>query len=270
MTPPTVKDVLAFHKIDRAVYEKFVAHGLEPGRARNVVALFMWLEERIDVINQIVQIINPTMIVTLIAEADAVLHCLQQDDGQSNYIEIPMITSLAKNRLDIRYFNYNKDETVRGLAHILDRIGRLLFDDHMYELLRAYESEEAAVRAGLSAVRPVVPPALAMLYAPGMGVPIASTEDARSMVITFSKGFPIGREEIWEHLTMRWGDCIEKVMMERVPPGGTILPMYGRVVFKTDTYINLLLDGERVSMYNINGRHLWARNYVPTPTVSVN
>ncbi|KAJ4749320.1 hypothetical protein LUZ62_083725 [Rhynchospora pubera] len=230
MTPPTVKDVLAFHKIDRAVYEKFVAHGLEPGRARNAVALFMWLEERIDVINQIVQIINPTMIVTLIAETDAVLHCLQQDDGQSNYIEIPMITSLAKNRLDIRYFNYNKDETVRGLAHILDRIGSLLFDDHMYELLRAYESEEAAVRAGLSAVRPVVPPALAM----------------------------------------RWGDCIEKVMMERVPPGGTILPMYGRVVFKTDTYINLLLDGERVSMYNINGRHLWARKYVPTPTVSVN
>ncbi|KAJ1688456.1 hypothetical protein LUZ63_019846 [Rhynchospora breviuscula] len=228
MTPPTVKDVLAFHKIDRAVYEKFVAHGLEPGRARNAVALFMWLEERIDMINQIVQIINPTMIVSLIAEADA-------------------------------------DETVRGLAHILDRIGRLLFDDHMYELLRAYESEEAAVRAGLSAVtvRPVVPPALAMLYAPGMGVPIASTEDARSMVITFSKGFPIGREEIWEHFATRWGDCIEKVMMERVPPGGTP-PMYGRIVFKTDTYIDLLLDMDRVVMHNINGTHLWARKYVPS------
>lgn len=197
---PTVKDVLAFHKIDRAVYEKFVTHGTEPGTARNVVALFMWLEQLgIDMIGQIAQITNPTIIFTLIAEADAVLHCLRQDDGLNNYTEIPLITSLSKNSLDIRFFNFHRDVIVRGLAYILDGVGRVVFDDHMYELLRTYETAEAVVRAGLSAVMPAVPLGLAVLYDPAAAVP--SIVDARSMFITFSKGFPIRRDEILEHFT---------------------------------------------------------------------
>lgn len=203
MAPPTVKDVLAFHKIDRAVYEKFVTHGTEPGTARNAVALFMWLEQLgIDMIGRISRITNPTMIFTLIAEVDAVLHCLRrQDDGLINnsYTEIPMISLMAGNSLDIRFFNFNKDVIVRGLAYILDGVGRVVFDNHMYELLHAYEAEEAMARAGLSAVTPPVPPGLAVLYDRAAVVP--SIEDARSMFITFSKGFPIKREEIQEHFT---------------------------------------------------------------------
>ncbi|KAJ4754551.1 hypothetical protein LUZ62_043701 [Rhynchospora pubera] len=200
MAPLSVKDILLFHKIDRIVYEKFVAHGTESGTARNAVALFMWLEQLgIDMIFQIMQIINPTVIFTLIAEADAVLHCLRQDDGQSSYTEIPTINSLAKNSLDINFFNFHKDVIVRGLAQILDGIGRIVFDDHLYELLRAYEFEEAAARANSSAVRPAVPLVLTTLYDPASGVP--SSEDARSMFITFSKGIPIKRDEIWEHFT---------------------------------------------------------------------
>ncbi|XP_078171439.1 uncharacterized protein LOC144565519 [Carex rostrata] len=198
MAPPTIKDILAFHKIDRAVYEKFTAHGMEPTMARNAVALLMWLEQvGIDMISQIVQIINPTRIFTLITEVDAVLCCLRQEDGFSNYTEIPMMTSLARNSLDIRFFNFHKDVIVRGLAYILDGIGRIVFDDHMYESLHAYEANVKAARARLNGAMPSVPLGLAELYNPAAAVP--SIEDARSMFITFSKGFPIRREEIMEH-----------------------------------------------------------------------
>ncbi|KAJ1698377.1 hypothetical protein LUZ63_006889 [Rhynchospora breviuscula] len=265
MAPPTVRDILAFHKIDRAVYEKFIAHGMELAMARNAVALFMWLDQLgIDMISQIVQIINPTRIFKLINEVDSVLHCLRQEDGSSNYTEIPLMTSLARNSLDIRFFNFHKDVIVKGLAYILDGVGRIVFDDHMYELLHAYEADMAAARAGLSAGMPPVPLGLAVIYDPTAAVP--SIEDARSMFITFSKGLPIRREEIMEHFTERWGDCIDRVMMERTPPGGT--PMYGRIVFKSDTYISLVLNGERVVKYNINGRQLWARKYVPRVAVN--
>ncbi|KAJ1692913.1 hypothetical protein LUZ63_009611 [Rhynchospora breviuscula] len=263
----SVKDVITFHKIDRAVYAKFVAHGMEHGRARNAVALFMWLEQRhcIDIICQIVQIINPTMVLILIAEADAVLHCLQQDDGQSCYTEIPTITSLSKNRVSILFFNINKDEIVRGVVSILDGVGRFVFDDYMYELLQAYESEEAAARAGLSTVKPAVPPALAISYAPAVVVP--STENERSMVIAFSTELPIGRDVIWKFCTEKWGaNYIERVMMERAPPGET--SMYGIIVFKSDSYINLVLNGGRVVKYNINGRQLLARKYVPMEAIN--
>lgn len=198
MAPPTIKDILAFHKIDRAVYEKFTAHGMEPTMARNAVALLMWLEQvGIDMISQIVQIINPTRIFTLITEVDAVLCCLRQEDGFSTYTEIPVMTSLARNSLDIRFFNFHKDVIVRGLAYILDGIGRIVFDDHMYESLHAYEANVKAARARLNGVMPSVPLGLAELYNPAAAVP--SIEDARSMFITFSKGFPIRREEIMEH-----------------------------------------------------------------------
>jgi hypothetical protein len=198
MAPPTIKDILAFHKIDRAVYEKLIAHGMDPALARNAVALFMWLEQAgMDMISQVVQIRNPTRIFTLITEVDVVLHCLRQEDGYSNYTEIPMITSLTRNSLDIRFFNFHKDIIVRGLAYILDGIGRIVFDDHMYELLCAYEADMAVARAGLTVVMPSVPHGLSVLYNPTATVP--SIEDARSMFITFSKGFPIRREEIMEH-----------------------------------------------------------------------
>lgn len=199
MAPPMIKDILAFHKIDRAVYERFIAHGMDPALARNAVALLMWLEQvGIDMISQIVHIINPTRIFALITEVDAVLHCLRQEDGFSNFTEIPMMTSLARNSLDIRFFNFHKDVIVRGLAYILDGVGRIVFDDHMYDSLRAYEADVvAATRAGLSTVTPSVPLGLAVRYDPSAIVP--SIEDARSMFITFSKGFPIRREEIMEH-----------------------------------------------------------------------
>lgn len=59
----------------------------------------------------------------------------------------------------------------------------------------------------------------------------------------------------------RWGDCIERVMMERTPPGVT--PMYGRIVFTGESFIGLVLNGERLVKFMVNGRQLWARKYVP-------
>ncbi|KAJ3696961.1 hypothetical protein LUZ61_000666 [Rhynchospora tenuis] len=196
----TVKDVLTFHKTDRMLYDMFVAQGMELGTARKAVALFIWLKQ-VGKITPDTNIINNTTIIsTLIAEAEAILRCLQQNDGQTSYPEIPLITSLAKNCIHPSFFNIHKDMIIRGLVVVIDGIGSYVFNEHMYELLCSYEySEELAAGGWLGAVIPEVPIALAKLYAPAMTWLLP--EQIRSMFITFDKEFPIERDEIVQHFT---------------------------------------------------------------------
>ena len=41
---PTVRDVLAFHRVDRAAYERLLSLGAGRQPARDTVALLMWLD----------------------------------------------------------------------------------------------------------------------------------------------------------------------------------------------------------------------------------
>ncbi|KAJ3684646.1 hypothetical protein LUZ61_013810 [Rhynchospora tenuis] len=196
----TVKDVITFYKADRILYEMFVAQGMELGTARKAVAFFIWLKQ-VGKITPDTNIINNTTIIsTLIAEAETILCCLQQNDGESSYPEIPLITSLAKNSIHPGFFNIHKDLIIRGLADIIDGIGSYVFNDHMYELLCSYEySKELAAGGWLGAVSPEVPIALAKVYAPAMTMLLP--EQIRSMFITFDSEFPIDRDEIVQHFT---------------------------------------------------------------------
>jgi hypothetical protein len=62
----------------------------------------------------------------------------------------------------------------------------------------------------------------------------------------------------------RWGDdCVAKVMMEKTPAGEA--PTYGRVVFRRAATAAAVLGGRPLVKLMVNGRHLWARKYVPRP-----
>ena len=59
----------------------------------------------------------------------------------------------------------------------------------------------------------------------------------------------------------KWGECIEQVSIEQTPE--TVLPMYGRVVFNSESCLGLVLGGEEVIKFAIKGHHLWARQGFP-------
>ncbi|KAJ3681845.1 hypothetical protein LUZ60_014418 [Juncus effusus] len=265
MATPKVRTIMAFHTIDRAIYEKFISHGIHPELAQNAVCLFMWLDQiGFEVVRQILPINNPSAIFALITDAEAILHCLRQEEGIVSHVDIPFVSALSQDIIGIRFFDFHKDVIVRGLAQIIDGVGRIIFDENLYEILHLHNAavRQAELDSAICGRRLMAPPLPLELTRPWdpRAFPV-STEDGRSMFITFSKGFPIRREEITEYFNERWGDCIERVMMERTPPGGT--PMYGRIVFKSESFIRLVLNGERVLKFTINGRQLWARKYVP-------
>jgi hypothetical protein len=56
---------------------------------------------------------------------------------------------------------------------------------------------------------------------------------------------------------------VAKVMMEKTPAGEA--PTYGRVVFRRAATAAAVLGGRPLVKLMVNGRHLWARKYVPRP-----
>ncbi|KAG0454001.1 hypothetical protein HPP92_025305 [Vanilla planifolia] len=245
----TVRDILCFHKLDRSIYDKLLSLGMQPVTARNVTALWMWLELiGIDVIANVRDNRDPTVVASFAAEAELILDYIRQDAPAVNdaaVATIPLTAGLVDEPLTLRFFHAHRDVTVRGITNILDGVGVVIFDDRLNALMAAQEVAARAAEEG-GYRPPAVPVELCAVYRPRL---VHASEDRRSMFVTFSKGYPLRREDIMEYFTQKWGDCVERVMMEKTVVG--MLPMYGRIVFKSESFIGLVLNGEQLEMTDI-------------------
>ncbi|CAD6254885.1 unnamed protein product [Miscanthus lutarioriparius] len=97
--------------------------------------------------------------------------------------------------------------------------------------------------------------------APYERIVITVPEDCRSMFITFSEGQPVERDDIFSYFRETWGDCIVRVLMEKTTC--RVQPMYGRVIFKSKTFVSLVLNGVEHASLFIGGREIWLREYIP-------
>ncbi|XP_073101462.1 uncharacterized protein [Elaeis guineensis] len=244
----SVRDVLIFHKQEIRLFDMLKAR--TPSFAQRILALWLWLELLgINVVAFVCNCRNRDVVHRLIDEALQILDQLRQnapllteDNGK-----IPLTAALAVEPFNLRFFHYHRDRAVTGIAHILDGVGKLIFDENLHALLGAYES----------GALPELPEELARPYHHLPAVP-AAPADARSLFLTFSPAFPLSREDIVVYFTRRWGRCVESVTLENEPG---LKPMYGLVVFTSESFVGLVVSGERTVRFMINGKPLWARNY---------
>ncbi|CAM0149321.1 unnamed protein product [Urochloa decumbens] len=87
------------------------------------------------------------------------------------------------------------------------------------------------------------------LEAPYTCRPVAVPEDCGSMFLTFSKGQPIERQEIFDYFRQKSGDCIVRVLM------------YGRIIL-SEAFVSLVLNGEPLVKITIANRQIWLRKYI--------
>lgn len=182
----TVRDMLYFYFDARNVYERFVAIGRHPEQARNAVALLLWLDPAQHQAIHHLPSLSPAAVGIVAAEANSILDCLRHESLVLP--PIPFVSALCQEggiEVDAAFLAFNQDLVVRGVADILDTAGALIFDDHLYRLLRRYQT-------GLVGRLPE-------LEAPYMCRPVTVADDCRSMFVTFSKGQPIEREEIFNY-----------------------------------------------------------------------
>ncbi|KAF5198832.1 hypothetical protein FRX31_011580 [Thalictrum thalictroides] len=87
--------------------------------------------------------------------------------------------------------------------------------------------------------------------------------DQRTMFITYSHGYPIPNEEVMEFFRKGWGDVVEDIVIDHKDGIINPEPEYARLVFKNVLTIHLILSGQEKVKFNIKGRQLWARLFVP-------
>jgi hypothetical protein len=66
---------------------------------------------------------------------------------------------------------------------------------------------------------------------------------------------------VFVYACRKWGDCIVRVLMQKTTGGA--LPSYGRIIFKSEAFVSLVLNGEKLVVITINSREIWLRRYVP-------
>uniref|UniRef100_A0A0D9XMG3 RRM domain-containing protein n=1 Tax=Leersia perrieri TaxID=77586 RepID=A0A0D9XMG3_9ORYZ len=200
----------------------------------------------------------------------------------------------------IAYFDAHRDEIMEGVSSVYRNVCRVVFTDDDTNANEAAAFAAAflprCIRDELDLDGPMLlqqptqmyghfsPPTPAPAPPPPMLNPMASPwfpapshhqnqqhqiqnysplpEDYRSLFITFSRGYPIRQEDIIHFFNSLFGPCVESVLVEKAAAGQ--LPVYGRVVLRCPSMIPVVLDGQQTAKFMINGRHLWARIYVPS------
>lgn len=198
----SIHETLNYHKMDRRLYETVLKMGRFPALARNIVALWMWLELMgINVIHYIKDISDPSLLLNFIKEAETILNIIRQASpvlpfgNDELLVSLPFMAGFATEPINIRFFYCHSDVVVRGLTYLLDGVGTLIFNDHLFHMLNVYE-RALSVAHQQGARPPVMPEELASEYNSRV---TTSPEDYRALFITFSRRCTLTREEIAQY-----------------------------------------------------------------------
>ncbi|CAM0146638.1 unnamed protein product [Urochloa decumbens] len=85
-------------------------------------------------------------------------------------------------------------------------------------------------------------------------------QDDRTLFVTFSNGYPLTKNEVYNFFMSNFGD-VESLSIEE--PIELRPPQYALVTFGSLETVLLILDGKEKVKFVTAGRHLWARKYVP-------
>ncbi|XP_020589757.1 uncharacterized protein LOC110031063 [Phalaenopsis equestris] len=279
LNPPSVADLLLFHRHEREFFNRLIHRlGQRHVPTQWVMSLWLWFESigHHDFIRR-VSSSSDQLVLHFLAEAKACLLRLifnsssdQQDDEHEPLL---LTNTLVSEPIGLRFFDYHHQEALHGVLYFQKNVSEIIFNDNITDQIAAHQVLSSGLHINW---RPSVQynvredhfassSALMLNSMAGTSsAPVTdrSPEEQRSMFITFSRGYPLTRDEIKDFFNMRFGrPCVEMVMIEKAPVG--VPPMYGRVVFTTASVIAVLLNGQKTAKFMIKGRHLWARVYVP-------
>ena len=202
---PTVHDVLAFHRVDRAAYDHLLSLGAGRRPARDAVALLMWLHRRagVDAVSRVPALVRtPAAAARLVGEARAaLLHSAGAPTTTPPLLSLLCGEAAAADpcvrRPLLATCGPAAEAARRGVAEVLGGVGALVFDDRLHATLLRYEEG-----GGTGALPAELATPYRLRGASGRAAaPPPEEEDGRSLFITFSKGIPLTRVEVEEFFT---------------------------------------------------------------------
>ncbi|KAI9174233.1 hypothetical protein LWI28_014354 [Acer negundo] len=263
----TLVDLLLFYTLERSLFNRMVCKmGKNPHQVKTTIALWLLLEEigYHDLIRTI-HSHHETTIEALFNEALLFLECIKSTisiERTALIYNSPVFYLLFNEPMNQRFSYYNREFMYKRFMHIMGTVCDKIF------------GERAAIEVDMSGMRPV--PLVRVAINEEGSSPTSQTnlnpeasefyprhivpEEARTMFVTFSKGYPLSRHEIVNFFTSKWGGVVEDVIMEHTRPGQN--PQFGRIVFTASTAMARVLNGQSKAKFLVNRKHLWARPYV--------
>ncbi|KAK8515458.1 hypothetical protein V6N13_139563 [Hibiscus sabdariffa] len=269
-----------FHRIDRTLYGLLVMDlWRDPVEALQFVALWLWLE-RVGFRHVVKKILTlPLMLINELAdEAFVCLNIIHNDQVSTLDLanDIHSMQNLIHGDLCLQFFAKHRLIANRGLARILNEVCMRVLGDIMQIAIERNAAQSLVGHARqqqqqVQVQQPGAQPGLHQVMGYGHGpidmrLPLTRTNevvpaDDRTMFITFSKGYPVYEWEVREFFTRLYGDCIESLHMQEVMPNEQSL--FARIVCYSTATIEMILQGSAKVKFNINGKHVWARKFVP-------
>ncbi|KAE8710441.1 putative RNA-directed DNA polymerase (Reverse transcriptase), Ribonuclease H [Hibiscus syriacus] len=282
MIPLSDEDFKMFHNIDRTLYSLLVIDlCLDPVEALQFVALWLWLE-RVGFKHVVKKILSlPYMVINELAdEAFVCLNIIHNDQVSisASANDVTLMQNLIDNDLSLQFFVKHRLIAMRGLAKIVDEVCMRVLRDIMQAAIERNATQSLANHAQQQKQQmmsqqvqqqPTAQPGLAQGVGNGpvrVGHPLTQANevvppDDRTIFVTFSKGYPVQEWEVREFFTRFYGNCIESLHMQEVMPNEQSL--FARIVCYSTTAIEMILNGSGKAKFNINGKHVWARKFVP-------
>ncbi|XP_043707604.1 uncharacterized protein LOC122656964 [Telopea speciosissima] len=82
----------------------------------------------------------------------------------------------------------------------------------------------------------------------------------KRLFLTFSNGHPLTEEEIVNFFRDKYGDCVEDVFVHHPEEG---FPLFGNVVFRTESMVDLVMNGQEKVKFTVARKPLWCRKFKP-------
>lgn len=265
-----------FHRIDRQLYKILVMILFrEPGECMQVHALWLWLE-RVGFRNVVKRVLAlPNILINEVADETVLcLNCI----NNSNFIappssfensEIPLLQSLVDKEISLQFLYENRVSALQGVAKEMQDVCVRAFTDIMQQAI-IRNSNDRVVEAQKVVLKPSSENQNQNPLWFGSIGPLNSRvevpADDRTLFVTFSKGYRVEEWEVREFFTIAYGDCIEALYMQEVQSNEQAL--FARIVFRIASTIDMILRGAIKAKFTINGKHVWARKFVPKRIVA--
>ena len=165
---PPIRDSISqeefnmFHTIDRTLFTRLVFNlGRDPAEATQVMALWLWLEkvgEEIDMVYSKILSLPDTILNALVDESVMALTCIESDQfrfsSDSTSDMIPLIQSLTKTGVSLRFFHDNRIGIIRGVTKIINEVCVRAFED-IVKLAQANKSAQESTGIRFEFDKPV-------------------------------------------------------------------------------------------------------------------
>ncbi|OMO90859.1 hypothetical protein COLO4_18841 [Corchorus olitorius] len=271
MASITLEELHTYHAIDRQIFSRLVISlNRNPAESLLVMATWLWLEEKgyPNIVAKMVNLSNP-LLEALAVEAISCLNCLSSNNPTipPNGHALPLTSRIMGRDISLHMFYQNKFSTISGIKSFLNTVCSRIFTDILQHVTGS--SSQPLVIPGfphsLFGSVTIEPRAMDHHFPVGglWGWHPSNnvSEDDRTVFLTFSRGFPVSEDEVRELFTKICGaSSVDGVhMQENIPSDEQ--PLFARMVLRSVSNVDQILNGRRIAKFRINGKHIWARKY---------